>query len=40
MHDHEVLVLTLVHAGLSEDDVDDVAAAFEKVHARRSALAS
>ncbi len=38
MHEHEVLFHPLVHAGLGEADVDDVAAAFEKVHARRGEL--
>ena len=35
MHDHEVLYHPLVHAGLSEGDIDDIVAAFRKVHARR-----
>src|SRR5262245_61501791 len=34
MHDREVLVNSLIHAGLSDADVDDVAAAIAKVHAR------
>ena len=38
MHDHEVLFHSLVHAGLSAGDVDDIVAAFRKVHARRSEL--
>jgi dTDP-4-amino-4,6-dideoxygalactose transaminase len=38
MHDREVLFHDLVHAGLSEGDVDDIAAAFRKVHARRHEL--
>jgi perosamine synthetase len=38
MHDHEVLFHDLVHAGLTEGDVDDIAAAFRKVHARRHEL--
>jgi perosamine synthetase len=38
MHDHEVLFHDLVHAGLSEADVDDIGAAFRKVHARRHEL--
>jgi perosamine synthetase len=39
MRDHEVLFHPLVHAGLSAGDIDDIVAAFRKVHARRSALA-
>jgi len=39
MRDHEVLFHPLVHGGLSEGDVDDIVAAFRKVHARRDALA-
>jgi dTDP-4-amino-4,6-dideoxygalactose transaminase len=38
MRDHEVLFHPLVHGGLSEADVDDIVAAFRKVHARRDAL--
>jgi perosamine synthetase len=38
MHHRELLFHTLIHAGLSADDVDDVAAAFRKVHAHRSEL--
>jgi perosamine synthetase len=38
MHDHEVLYHPLVHAGLAGDDIDDVVAAFRKVHARRGEL--
>jgi hypothetical protein len=34
MHERELITTDLVHAGLSDDDVDDVAAAFEKVWAR------
>ena len=34
MHEHEVLVHSLIHAGLSEADVEDVANAIVKVHAR------
>jgi len=39
MRDHEVLFHPLVHGGLSDGDVDDIVAAFRKVHARRGALA-
>jgi dTDP-4-amino-4,6-dideoxygalactose transaminase len=39
MHEHEVLYHPHIHAGLSAGDVDDVAAAFRKVHARRGELA-
>jgi dTDP-4-amino-4,6-dideoxygalactose transaminase len=35
---HEILLHTLVHAGLSEDDVDDLINAFRKVHAKRGEL--
>jgi dTDP-4-amino-4,6-dideoxygalactose transaminase len=38
MQDHELLLHTLVHAGLSEQDVDDLVAAFRKVHAKRAEL--
>jgi perosamine synthetase len=38
MHDRELLYHMLVHAGMSDEDVDDVAAAFRKVHARRADL--
>jgi perosamine synthetase len=38
MSDHEVIVHPLIHAGLSDSDVDDVAAAIVKVHARRADL--
>jgi dTDP-4-amino-4,6-dideoxygalactose transaminase len=40
MHDRELLYHMLVHAGMSDEDVDDVAAAFRKVHARRADLAA
>ena len=39
MHDEEVLFHPFVHAGLSDADVDDIAAAFRKVHSRRHELA-
>jgi dTDP-4-amino-4,6-dideoxygalactose transaminase len=39
MHDAEVLFHPLVHAGLTDADVDDIAAAFRKVHSRRHELA-
>src|SRR3954451_8370004 len=35
---HELLLHTQVHAGLSEEDVDDVITAFRKVHAKRAEL--
>ncbi len=38
MHEHEVLYLTTIHAGLSEADIEDVAAAIVKVHRRRAEL--
>jgi perosamine synthetase len=38
MHDHEVLYHPHIHAGLTDGDVDDVIAAFGKVHARRDEL--
>jgi dTDP-4-amino-4,6-dideoxygalactose transaminase len=38
MHDREVVFHPLVHAGLADADVDDIVAAFRKVHARRGAL--
>jgi perosamine synthetase len=38
MHEHEVLFHPLIHAGLSSADVDDIVAAFRKVHARRAEL--
>jgi dTDP-4-amino-4,6-dideoxygalactose transaminase len=38
MHERELLYLTLVHAGLSEEDVEDVAGAIVKVHRRRAEL--
>ena len=38
IQDHEILFHTLVHAGLTEDDVDDVINAFRKVHAKRAEL--
>ena len=38
LQDHELLLHTQVHAGLSEEDVDDVIAAFRKVHAKRGEL--
>jgi dTDP-4-amino-4,6-dideoxygalactose transaminase len=40
MHDEEVLLHPLVHANLSAGDMDDIAAAFRKVHARRGDLTS
>jgi perosamine synthetase len=39
MHDREVLYHPHLHAGMSDADVDDVIAAFRKVHAHRSELA-
>jgi perosamine synthetase len=39
VQERELLFHTHVHAGLGEADVDDVIAAFRKVHARRSELA-
>jgi dTDP-4-amino-4,6-dideoxygalactose transaminase len=39
MYDHEVLYHPHIHAGMSDADVDDVIAAFRKVHAHRSELA-
>jgi dTDP-4-amino-4,6-dideoxygalactose transaminase len=38
MHERELLYLTLVHAGLAEADVEDVAGAIVKVHRRRAEL--
>jgi dTDP-4-amino-4,6-dideoxygalactose transaminase len=38
MYDHEVLYHPLIHAGLSSEDVDDIVAAFRKVHTRRGGL--
>ena len=38
INDHEMLFHTLVHAGLTEDDVDDLIGACRKVHAKRSEL--
>jgi dTDP-4-amino-4,6-dideoxygalactose transaminase len=38
MQDRELLLHTQVHAGLSEADVDDLIAAFRKVHAKRAEL--
>jgi dTDP-4-amino-4,6-dideoxygalactose transaminase len=38
MYEREVLWHPLVHAGLSDDDVEDVVAAFRKVHSRRDEL--
>jgi dTDP-4-amino-4,6-dideoxygalactose transaminase len=38
IQDREILLHTLVHAGLSEADVDDVIHAFRKVHAKRGEL--
>ncbi len=38
IQEHELLLHALVHAGLDESDVDDVVAAFRKVHARRGEL--
>jgi perosamine synthetase len=38
MHEREVLFHPLVHAGLSDRDIDDIVAAFRKVHARRAEL--
>jgi dTDP-4-amino-4,6-dideoxygalactose transaminase len=38
MHERELLFHPLVHAGLAERDVDDVVAAFRKVHAQRGTL--
>src|SRR3954471_13565391 len=38
IEDHEILLHTLVHAGLTEDDVDDLIHAFRKVHAKRGEL--
>lgn len=38
MHEQEVVFHPLIHAGLSAEDVDDIATAFEKVHARRAEL--
>jgi perosamine synthetase len=34
LHDRELITTNLVHAGLADADVDDVAAAFDKVWAR------
>jgi dTDP-4-amino-4,6-dideoxygalactose transaminase len=39
MHDQEVLFHPLIHAGLGDDDIDDIGAAFRKVHARRGEIA-
>jgi len=39
MHDREVLYHPHIHAGLTERDVEDVAAAFRKVHRHRARLA-
>jgi dTDP-4-amino-4,6-dideoxygalactose transaminase len=38
MHEHEVLFHPLIHAGLADTDIDDIVAAFRKVHARRGEL--
>jgi dTDP-4-amino-4,6-dideoxygalactose transaminase len=38
MYEHELVYHPLIHAGLSDSDVDDVVAAFRKVHARRHEL--
>ena len=38
MRDHEVLFHPLVHGGLGAGDIDDIVAAFRKVHARRDSL--
>ena len=38
VQEHELLLHALVHAGLDEGDVDDVVAAFRKVHSRRGEL--
>jgi dTDP-4-amino-4,6-dideoxygalactose transaminase len=38
MHEHEVLDLVTIHAGLSEADIEDVAAAIIKVQRRRAEL--
>jgi perosamine synthetase len=35
MHDHEVVFHPYVHAGLGAADIDDIVAAFRKVHGRR-----
>ena len=40
MHERELLDLTLIHAGMSESDVDDVATAFLKVYAQRARLSA
>jgi dTDP-4-amino-4,6-dideoxygalactose transaminase len=38
LHEHEVLYLTLIHAGLSAADIEDVAGATIKVYRRRGEL--
>jgi dTDP-4-amino-4,6-dideoxygalactose transaminase len=38
IQEHELLLHALVHAGLDGDDVEDVIAAFRKVHGRRGEL--
>jgi dTDP-4-amino-4,6-dideoxygalactose transaminase len=40
LHERELITTNLCHAGLAEGDVDDVAAAFEKVFERLDALRS
>ena len=38
LHERELITTNLCHAGLADADVDDVAAAFEKVFERLDAL--
>jgi hypothetical protein len=37
VEDHELILHPFVHAGLGDADIDDIVAAFRKVHARRGA---